>query len=267
MLNEETFLIDPELRKLQLTELEILKDVADLCEKYDLRYYLSGGTLLGAVRHHGFIPRDDVVDIMMPYQDYLEFLKVAQNEFGTRYFVQNYMTDSHDHQAFTKIRKNGTSMIMPNHRRWKIHQGIWIDVFPIVMIKDDKDFKRRKKAISISNFFQMDTFLLDNENEFKSILGFAYPLFRLFLLLPMKFRQQLHSLFLNYAYRECNGGYFSESWGTLTTKYKRQILIGDSMELAFEGASFRVPPKFTEYLKDTYGDYMTLPPMEQRRGH
>ncbi len=120
------------LRELQLCELQILKDVKRVCDNHRIKYYLSSGTLLGAVRHQGFIPWDDDIDIMMPYDDYRRFLKVAQGELGEQYFVQNSETDDSYAFAYTHIRKNNTAVL----RDWDLmnfsHHGVWIDVFPLV---------------------------------------------------------------------------------------------------------------------------------------
>ena len=93
-----------ELRRLQLLELELLKRVKQICDKYRLIYYLDSGTLLGAARHKGFIPWDDDIDITMPFKDYKAFLRIAQKELGNRFFVQNYQTEGGFNRGFTKIR-------------------------------------------------------------------------------------------------------------------------------------------------------------------
>ena len=255
------------LRELQLNELIIIKEIKRICMKYNLNYYLSGGTLLGAVRHQGFIPWDDDIDVMMPYYDYQKFLKIAPKELDKIFFMQNYTTDLHDHQAFTKIRMNDTAMILSNHKRWRIHQGIWVDIFPLISIMDSNDLKIRKRILSISNFIQMDSFILDNEQEFREIMGLFYYFFRLFLLIPISLRVKIHKIMLKYAYRECDGKYFSEAWGTMTNIYRKELMYGKQTTLLFEDDFFSVLPGYREYLVETYGDYMQLPPVEERKGH
>ena len=87
--------IDSRLRKLQMAELEILKEFVRLCEAHGLQYYLVGGTLLGAVRHKGFIPWDDDIDVAMPRGDYDRFSQIAPKELDPRYFYQCPDTDPH----------------------------------------------------------------------------------------------------------------------------------------------------------------------------
>ena len=96
---------------IQQCGLEILRDFKKVCERNGLRYYLSCGSLLGAVRHHGFIPWDDDIDVQMPFEDYQRFLQIAQKEMGEKYFVQNSDTDPQYAFAYTHIRKNNTALI------------------------------------------------------------------------------------------------------------------------------------------------------------
>lgn len=259
---------DTKLRALQLKELEILKEFKRVCDKCNLQYYLSDGTLLGAVRHQGFIPWDDDVDVMMPYKDYLRFLELAKDELDERFFIQNYMTDVHDHQGYTKIRMNNTAMVMPNHKRWKIHQGVWMDIFPMIPVKNEKDMARRGRLLSYSNFCQMDSFILDNEEEFSGLLGMAYVPFLIFLKTPIKIRRILHSVLLRYAYRETDeADFFTVAWASMKNIYSKSLLEGEATEILFEDSKFNVLPGYEQYLIDTYGDYMELPPVEQRKGH
>ena len=102
---------DEELLELQNFEDGMLRAVADVCEKNRITYYIGCGTLIGAVRHKGFIPWDDDIDILMPYDDFVKFNKIAQNELGEKYFVQNSDTDKYWNRAYTTIRANGTAML------------------------------------------------------------------------------------------------------------------------------------------------------------
>lgn len=119
------------LRKMQLCELEMLKEVDRIAEKYNLSYNLAYGTFLGAVRHKGFIPWDDDLDISMPLWDFRKFEKICNSELDKKYFLQTPKTDNAPF-PFYKIRANNTLMLDVALRDVKMHHGIWIDIFPYV---------------------------------------------------------------------------------------------------------------------------------------
>ena len=119
-----------ELRKLQLTEIEVLDEIVRICKKHKLQYFLLAGTCLGAVRHSGFIPWDDDIDIGMPREDYEKFLNIALDELDEKYFLQYYKTDENYYLGFAKVRKNNTSFITKGFEKKKGHQGFFVDIFP-----------------------------------------------------------------------------------------------------------------------------------------
>ena len=123
--------MDNKLRQLQLCELEILDEFVRICEKYDLQYYLVGGTLLGAVRHQGFIPWDDDIDVAMPREDYDKFAVIAEKELSPKYFYQCPATDPYYFLTYAKIRKNGTEVYEERFKYSKFHKGVFIDIFPL----------------------------------------------------------------------------------------------------------------------------------------
>ena len=99
------------LRKLQLTQVEMLKEIRRVCEKLNIQYFLIDGTLLGAVRHKGFIPWDDDLDIAMTRPEYDKFVKFAPNELSTEYFLQNWHSDPAYALPYSKLLMNGTKLI------------------------------------------------------------------------------------------------------------------------------------------------------------
>lgn len=119
------------LRQLQLCEIEILNEFMRLCEKYELRYYLVGGTLLGAVRHQGFIPWDDDIDVAMPREDYNRFSKICMKELSADYFYQCSETDPYYFLTYAKLRRNGIEIYEERFRYAKFHKGAFIDIFPL----------------------------------------------------------------------------------------------------------------------------------------
>ena len=127
------------LNALQLIDLEILHEVVSICQRHDLSYFALGGTLLGAVRHQGFIPWDDDIDIAMPRPDYDALLKVCKLELSDQYVVQNYQTMPNDPGPtyMTRVGRVGTlvSFGLANGAK---EMPIWIDVFPLAVMPTKK---------------------------------------------------------------------------------------------------------------------------------
>ena len=136
-----------DLRKLQLVELEMLKDVVSFCEKNDIQYFLSDGTLIGAARHQGFIPWDDDIDICMDYKNFKKFNKLAAKDFDKKYFVQNYKTERKYPFPWTKIRINSTTSMERHLNNYDIHFGICMDILVLNGISDNK-FRRKLQVKS-----------------------------------------------------------------------------------------------------------------------
>lgn len=266
----ETIDKNDKLRQLQLFEMKMLLDVIHVCDRNNIQYYLSSGTLLGAVRHSGFIPWDDDIDIEIPIDDYRKFLKIAQSELGNEYFVQNYMTDPNYNFAYTRIRKNNTTMLDPYHSSYKIHHGVWIDVFPLVAVNPGLSLSLKRGILKVSNFVQIQNKIDSHKEEFQEKLGpvgmFAMNVFSK---LPMKTRQRIHEFLLNLVFNanpaKCS--HRANVWGNITTVFPKEVYEGESPKIEFEGEMLHVPHEYIRYLEIKYNDYMKLPPVEERCGH
>ncbi len=121
-----------DLKAIWNIELQILKEVDRICKKYNITYYADSGTLLGAIRHNGFIPWDDDIDIAMFRKDFNKFRKIAKKEFGKLLFCQSGYNDKGFYGGMLHIRMNGTTAILKNnYPHTKYNQGIFIDIFPL----------------------------------------------------------------------------------------------------------------------------------------
>lgn len=145
------------LRKAQLIMLDILYTFHNICEKYGFRYWIDCGTLLGAVRHKGFIPWDDDVDVCMPIEDFKEFLKVAESELPEGMELQTRFSGKGFRRYFAKIRDSRGKIIekfeerrIKKGKKIKYNMGIYIDIFPCITI-DIKDLKKYRLLSKITN--------------------------------------------------------------------------------------------------------------------
>lgn len=250
------------LKELQKIELEILLEVDRLCKKHNIRYFLVSGTLLGAVRHKGFIPWDDDVDICMPIKDYYKFCKIAKKELDHNFFLQNFETDFTNKWP-AKIRKNGTTAIEKGFEKSIFHQGIWIDVFPLIGVNNDKEWIA--KAYKKSDFSK--NLLRKRQGAMKDFKTLPYDK-KLLKFIPFKLVRLVVRIIISTVFKSHEKFEFcTYLWGNakISPRFKSDIFAEDC-EVEFEGHMFPAPKRWDDYLKLVYGDYMTPPPPEKRNG-
>ncbi|MBO4847606.1 MAG: LicD family protein [Clostridia bacterium] len=256
------------LKKIQDTELKILEAVTDLCEKHGITYFLDSGTLLGAIRHNGFIPWDDDVDIAMPYKDYKHFLEIAQDELGPDYFIQNYETSDQFYRSYTKVNLNGTTVLPRDWEYWNIHHGAWIDVFPMFYSDSDRDIRKKRRLYKISTILQEKNYYYSCMKHSKPTLRtvFTYSILSLIDLLPIKSRKKLHKSLLDRVFSKQDGKYICRC-GLFVWKYDKSDFMEIDCYHKFEHLSLRIPSEYEKILHHDYGDYMQLPPEDKRGVH
>ncbi len=256
------------LRELQLCELDALKDVKKVCEKHGIRYYLSSGTLLGAVRHQGFIPWDDDIDIEMPYADYLRFLEIAPKELGDRYTLQNSDTDPFFHFAYSRIRKNNTTMMREWERSIPSHHGVWLDVFPIANVGGKLDYRVKRLMLKACTFLRMHDYVFELNRKWlaEQSSHLQIGLVKAARKLPMPVRESLRRAMLRRVFSQKEKPFLSNVWTSITRRIPKEAFDEPAAVLRFEDDEFTAPKDYDCYLRTAYGDYMTPPPEDQRSG-
>jgi len=131
-----------ELERLQATLYRILAEIKRVCDKHGIRYFITGGTAIGAYFWGKILPWDDDVDVGMPRADYERFARIAQEEMGQDYFLQTPQTDPHVPFFFMKVRMNGTEFNEGTFRKLNIHQGIYVDIFPFDRMPENKRIEK-----------------------------------------------------------------------------------------------------------------------------
>lgn len=260
------------LRRAQLVELEILKEVKRVCDKYGIHYWLDSGTLLGAVRHGGFIPWDDDLDIGMLRKDYERFTEIAPKELGEKYVFQNWYLTKGYYFPFGKVRKKGT--VWQEMKASKLEEnGIYIDIFPYDVYPDGK--KEQNKQHYYIDIFKRAIAVKHGDRAWISAGGIDWA--RLVRYIPAI----VVALFIDenskrkYDKRQClyncldKHSYYFPSGASQYGRWLVKKDILDSLSLIkFEDDMFPCPANPDEYLRSCYGDYMKLPPIEKRQfGH
>lgn len=254
------------LNEIKKIELEILLELDSFCKKNNLVYYLSGGTLLGAIRHHGFIPWDDDIDVCMPRRDY-EYL--IDNFQTTKFYLQVWSSKTESLNApFAKIvdmRTAGYNQYQDTNTLSKL----WIDIMPIDGLPNNEN-----EVIKIYKRCKMYRYILSRTT---AIIGKGTSKFRKYakyLLKPLanlygkkRCIRNMEKLALKYPY-ETSKYVGAVTWG-LYGPAERMLKseFEKSVEVEFEGYKFPTFSCWDSYLHGLYGDYMKLPPVEQRKTH
>ncbi len=256
------------LNKLHNRELEIMKYFAEFCEDNNIKYYLAYGTLLGAIRHHGFIPWDDDVDVFVSGEDFLKLQKIFNEKADTtKYFYQTLKTEENYYLLWDKVRLNNTIFVEDGWENNDINNGIFIDVFPLLEYpnsrSEEKKFTRRYKFLRLL----IETNIKNNKSRYNNYGIIGKILSNIVRILPQKIRNKIVIKNIEYfcLYKSDSKYYYSLDGGAEIKFLKEPF---DSIEkVKFEDAEFNVPKGYRENLTESFGDYMKLPPEEDRIGH
>lgn len=249
-------LTSDEIRKVQL---KILDELAVFCKHNDIKYFLSAGTLLGAIRHKGYIPWDDDIDVMMLRKDYQKFNDLyAKSE--AKYDLLTYHNTTHYNNPFMKMSDKSTILI--EDRLSKVNIGANIDIFPIDNIPQKNQSFFYAKLKFIRKLLKLKTYEGKFEKRFLWKLMLTCGRFSLFFL-PVKWilKKLDHITQKDYKNSHLSG---VTVWGYFEKEICRSEVFNNSILVEFEGKSYCVPQLYHEYLTNIYGDYMKFPPLEKR---
>jgi len=256
-------------QRLKRVELSLLQAFVSVCDRLQLRYFLLGGTLLGAVRHKGFIPWDDDIDIGMPRQDFERFLSRAQAYLPEEYFLQTHKTDPMFPFCHAKLRDSRTTFIEKSVAHLDMHHGVYIDIFPLdfcpegklsrlaFMLKRQLLFLRVRPVFAIPACQRRCAVLELGAKAAAALLSLKYKSYGEALeALEDLYRKTPSSRFV---------ANFCGAYG------RREIVPADCFKeavcLPFEGMQLAAPKEYDRYLRHIYGEYLTLPPEEKRLPH
>ena len=257
------------MTELQNSLLDILKWFNAFCETNNLRYYLLGGTMLGAARHKGFIPWDDDIDVGMPRKDYEKMIKILSGDNNRgKYVLETPDTPSKDFfYAFSKIYDTTTTLI--ENTKYKIKRGIYIDVFPLDGIgNSEEESKKNFKKVTFHYNMLLSRIggIRKGRNWFKNVAVRFMRLVPSFILNDKKLLSKVVSTCKLYEYDNCSWvGNLLGAWRFKEIMPKE--IIGEPTEYEFEGLKVSGVADADTYLTYLYGDWRKLPPKEKQVSH
>lgn len=251
-----------DLRHLQMTILTIMKDIDMLCVKNNIDYYLLGGSAIGAIRHKGFIPWDDDMDIVMTNDNYEKFIQICREQLDkNKYYLQVGLEDWP--LNFTKIRLQRT--VLNELEGYVVDEkmkGIYLDVFKLDNVPSNVLLQRwQYMCAKYYLCYLLSKRTYDSANLKKKIM--------MFLAIPLNIKF-LRDIIVHEVekYNKRDSQYLGFFFGR--TRYKTSItkrcIYGKPFRVPFEDTELPVPEKYHEYLSQLFGNYMKLPPIEQRKG-
>ena len=248
-----------QLRKAQLKMLEILKAVDVICRKHNIDYWIDAGTLLGAVRHKGFIPWDDDIDISVRREDYKRMREILQQELPSNLVFVDWTTDKNYFDACGRVKMRNTYVEIPAFRYQK-EQGVWIDVLPMEALASYQE-----KVLGEHIFGKV---FRHAHNEGKAVKRsfLAYWITRFIALVLYPFAYLIISIFRWHGRKNSNILTYGFALCTVYPKHKLEWIF-PTTDIQFEDAIVRAPHDFDKYLTEFYGDYMQIPPEDKRVTH
>lgn len=253
---------DKQKEQLKKIQIDMLEKFISVCETLNLEYYVIAGTLLGAVRHQGFIPWDDDIDVAMSRADYEVFVEKGQDLLPKDYFVQTFKTDPNVPFNFCKLRNSNTTMVERSIKNFKVNHGVGLDIFPLDYYPETKvkSFQRKKLLLSriISKKFYCPqlSFLGKVKRVLARILFAPYSIRK-----AVQKREKLYTSVKDSNYLSNLNGIYGKR-EVVPKKWLDEVVLLD-----FEHLKVKAFKEYDLYLKQVYGDYMQLPPIEEREGH
>lgn len=261
------------LREIQLVGLDIMKDIHAFCVKNNIKYTLAYGSLIGAIRHKGFIPWDDDIDIWMPRPDYERFCKTYQSKVGFK-LLSPYSSDNYFY--FAKVYDDQRTQV---EMQW-LHKdgdiGVWIDVFPIDGIADDMneflaDYSKIHQTLWRINSFRSEYTAYRKKHGLSSLR----PILRIFAKRILygdlqKLRRKFTDLCVNHKFGttiRCSSLCCVEAFAKNKPESFDTFDFTEYELVDFETEKFYISKCYDHILKSIYGEYMVVPPEDQRRSH
>lgn len=253
------------LQKVQPILLDMLRDIARVCEENDIRYFLYRGTFLGAVRHQGFIPWDDDMDVAMPRADYEKFCRIAPEKLSGQYCFQNWHTDWDYAHPFGKVRKRGTVYVEAKCRRLP-ENGFYVDIYPLDFGPEEEAAQRvlNRKLLHLYRIKLMKCrYTPWREAEkiiWKKRIGYLLYQFAALFVSQEFLVRQYEKIVLS----QPESNVYYEQSALPRVPFFDRTWCDERALYPFEDTMLPGPGAYDAFLTSLYGNYMELPPEDKR---
>ncbi len=259
--------VSPTLEKLHSCQLLLANEVKRICQKHNIKYFMIAGTLLGAVRHKGFIPWDDDMDFAIMRSEYSRFLEACKTDLGEDFVLQEMFIDKYYGLPMAKLLLKGTTLVERSASKNKAFKGIYIDIFPYDNIPNDLGLQKKhnKKLYFLKRIFlAKQNYNIAEKGQFVKSVVYAVLKFASLFFSRSFLRKSLEKELCRYSKVDTKkvaaiGGAYSYYKESVEKSWFEQ-----TVELPFENTTFSAPKGYIEYLEYFYGDYMTPPPPDKR---
>lgn len=261
------YIINEKIKKVWWIQIEIVKEFARICEKNNLRWYLTGGVLIGVVRHHGFIPWDDDIDLIMPREDYNKFIDICEEELKYPYHLRTTLTEEECYQCWISICNSETTGNRSSCINKKQNNGIAVDILPFDGCEDNVLlYSIRRLPLYVVSVI-CNTYVNDFNQSFlarilrKVVRNFNFDYKRAYKWLEKqctrhpwsKHNQVTHTLIADPIARDIRKVIYKKEW------------YNSTIEMPFENTTLPVPIGYHEILTTEYGNYMEFPSIDKRK--
>lgn len=254
--------ISSNMKKVWKVQLDLTRKLLEVCDRHGLRVTACGGTALGAVREHGYIPWDDDIDLQMLREDYDRLVSIAPDEFKSPYFFQCSATDKNYMHGHAQLRMDGTAAILYDDIFQDFHQGIFIDIFPLDAVPESEaDIQRlREQSEKIYNRVKEVSYAsvhLLNHNPSRLLKGITFLISKMFLNVEKennKYENLFRAVDINSAK---DVAMMTFTWDLFEKTRCTKNVMENIIKVPFEDIMMPVPAIYDELLRRQYGEYMT----------
>lgn len=268
-LNEEErceYKVSEKLKKIWAVEIDLYQKFAEVCDKYDIKYFAWAGTLLGAKRHNGFIPWDDDFDIGLLRDDYEKLIKIAPKEFKYPYFLQNMYSDKKYFCAYSRFRNSETTGAIVDTNTSDYNNGIYIDIFVLDGMPEGENelkkwYKQREHVSFLINHYESS---FKYSHGIKKSLHYVIKVFVKMFFSYDRLCKKYNKVIKKYNNKSNNVSLMTHSYDFIHKYYCSKDALDKVISVPFEYTTIKIPENFEEPLKNMYGNYLEFPPVSKR---